>query len=623
MTLRDKRRWFTIISSLLMIVVLSVATIESFRYFSLSTIRAQGRMAAEMLRISLTEQMRKGVIGQRQDLFVRMREIPGLTDVRVLRGEPVIRQYGPGHDDEAVLLTMEKRVLATGLWEEELLTKNDTPIYRITIPYIARSTNDINCLECHNVAEGTVNGAVTLAFSLAQMRRAEIFSITPLIILLGLFGIALGYFLKRLFNPLVETAESLTNVVAKAQKGDFSGRIKTRRGDEIGQIAQETNNLMKTLEESIGNISHQIQSLGDSRNLSGQTNLLSHTTLIVKEMVGAARFKQSVENDMDLDEIYARIRRVLKDHFKFSRFSFYEVVADKNHLLPIFIEGLDHSDELWCDAEVLLDCNTCRAKRIAERVSSVENPHICNRFIGHDKNQGELVHICLPMTLSGTVGGILQIVLSLEEAEKNTDLAQSLNIYLKESAPVIESRRLMRSLKETTLRDPMTGLYNRRFLEDFIENLTASIKRRETTLGVLMCDVDFFKQVNDNYGHDVGDQILKELANILRQASRSSDFVIRYGGEEFVILLPDADENASMIIAERIRTTMEGTTFPTPQGPLHKTLSIGIALFPGDGKIGFWECVKHADIALYKAKETGRNQCLHFTAEMRADPTQY
>ncbi len=614
MTLSMKRHSFTAGVSALLIVLFSIVTIQSFKYFSLNTIREQGRMAAEMLRITLTEQMRDGVIRKRATLFKRMRTIPGLVDVRVLRGQPVINQFGPGIEGEQAKLDMEKRVLATGVWEESFVKDGGNAVYRISIPYIARSTGGLNCLMCHHVPEGTINGVVTLGFSLEDMQRAEMFSIAPIVALLLVFGLILGYFLKRLLRPMVETAANMKKVVESAGTGDFSGRIAISTTDEIGEIAEHTNALMKTLDQSMGKISAYIGSLAEHNRRNTSHNILKHTVHIVKEMVGAARFKQAVENDHDLDEIYARIKRVLKHHFGLTRFSFYQVAVN-NTLELRFVEGLEDKGELWCDPEILSNANACRAKRSASCVSSLNDPAICSRFCGAEKKMGDLVHICVPMMLSGSVGGILQVVLSPEEAERQSDIEQTVNIYLKEAAPVIEARQLMHSLQESAMRDPMTGLYNRRFLEGYIGSLTANTIRNKTSMGILMCDVDFFKQVNDEYGHDVGDQVIKRLANILTETVRESDLTIRFGGEEFMVLLPDTDSDGSMLLAERIRLTLEAASFQTPQGKLKKTLSVGISIF-SEESAGFWECVKYADLALYQAKEKGRNQSLIFTQEM-------
>lgn len=620
MTLRKKRFWFTVGTSAVLIVLFSIVTIQSFNYFSLDTIREQGRMVAEMLRISLTEQMRTGVITERETLFKRLRTIPGLSDVRVIRGEPVIHQFGPGIDGEKPQLDMEKRVLATGNWEEQFISENGKSVYRITIPYIARSTGSLNCLQCHEVPEGTINGVVTLGFSLENMRRTEIMAILPLILLLMLFGLSLGYFLKRLFKPMVETAEGLKTVVASAGLGDFSGRITSSSKDEIGEIAHHTNQLMETLDQSMGKISSRIQSLGDHASRESGKNLLSHTVRIVDEMVGATRFKKAVENDLDVEEVYKRIRFVLKEHFQLDRFSFYHVEEDGRQLTPIFVEGLNNDGELWCDPEILVSADVCRAKRTADCVCSIDDPNICTRFCGSEKGGERMVHVCIPMMLSGRVGGVLQIVMTAAEAEAHPDIEQTAQIYLQQAAPVVEARQLMQSLKNSAMRDPMTGLYNRRFIEEYVDSLIAGVTRQQSRLGVMMCDVDFFKQVNDTYGHDVGDQVIKGLAEIIQQTVRSSDLAIRFGGEEFMVLLPNSDADGCMELAERIRMVMMDHAFQTPQGPLKKTLSVGFSIFPEDGK-GFWECVKYADIALYEAKDRGRNQVLHFTPEMRGDNT--
>ncbi len=130
-----------------------------------------------------------------------------------------------------------------------------------------------------------------------------------------------------------------------------------------------------------------------------------------------------------------------------------------------------------------------------------------------------------------------------------------------------------------------------------------------------MCDLDFFKQVNDEYGHDVGDQVLKTLAVIMREAVRSSDIVIRYGGEEFLILLTDCEIEKAIEVAEKIRQAIEEQLFRVETISIRKTLSIGVSIFPEDGE-GFWECVKHADVALYQAKDTGRNKVIRFKTSM-------
>jgi len=622
MKLKEKRYIFSGVVSTVLIVLLSIVTIQSFSFFSKETIREQGRMAAELLRISLTEQMLSGVIDEREKLLRRLREIPGVTAVHVVRGDPVTRQFGPGLKSEKPRDDIDKRVLATGQWEELFFSQDDEPMYRITIPYIASGLGTINCLQCHEVPEGTVNGAVTLTFSLGHLKQAEIMSISPIVVLLLIFGICLGYFLKRLFAPMVATAESLKEVVSDATAGDFSGRIESKTTDEIGEIADSTNMLLETLDQSMGKISSKIKSLGNQTSRSKDTNLLAHTVSVVEEMVGATRFKQTVENDLDINEIYTRLKCVVTDHFKLKNFSFYQIVDNGKTMEPIFVGGLKNSSDLWCDPDILINSEACRCKRTAADVSNISINNICPRFSGNSKDIGNMVHVCTPMMLSGHIGGVLQLVMTEEEADERPGIEQMAQIYLNQAAPVIEARQLMQSLKETAMRDPMTGLYNRRFLEDYIDSMLAGLSRQGASMGILMCDVDFFKKVNDEYGHDIGDEVIKGLSDILAKAVRDADLAIRYGGEEFILLLPHTDEDGAMLLAERVRTELEGFTFQTPMGPLNKTLSVGVSMFPEDGE-GFWECVKYSDIALYKAKEGGRNKVLRFSKDMWNETEQY
>ncbi|MDX8407075.1 MAG: GGDEF domain-containing protein, partial [Mariprofundaceae bacterium] len=171
--------------------------------------------------------------------------------------------------------------------------------------------------------------------------------------------------------------------------------------------------------------------------------------------------------------------------------------------------------------------------------------------------------------------------------------------------------RLMRSLKETTLRDPMTGMYNRRFMDDFSHSLESSIARRKSSMGVLMCDIDLFKLVNDKRGHASGDKVLIQTAKIFKDAVRASDLVIRYGGEEIIALLMDADETRSLEVAERIRSSIEEHVMRDEMGEFNITISIGVAMYPDNGS-ELDECIHHADTALYEAKETGRNKVVRF-----------
>lgn len=614
MKLQSKTIVFITISTLIMTILLTAASILSYRSFSISSVQEQSRMAAEIIRVTLTEQMLRGVIEHRDSLFARLKHVPGLTDIHIVRGEAVKKQFGPGLSSERAISESEEEVLITGKTSEQI-SEGEKVLFHYTIPYKASVAGTINCMQCHEAGEGEVLGAISLGIDLTEQRRDATQSVAILIAVILIFVFGLLYFLRRLLNPIVEVTTRLQTSVMKAEQGNFSDRLAVNREDEIGEIADQTNHLMATLERSIGTISREVEGLSDQRIGGTNSNQLERTVEVVHSMVQAAHFKQMVESDRNLEDVYIRLKDILKQQFSLKHFSLYEVSQTNKKMSLVFVEGLPDASEMWCEAEVLIDSAACRAKRTAQTVSSVEENKICTSFRGNAIQDKNLLHVCIPMMLGGSVGAILQVIFTPKDKHRVAEKLSTIQTYLREIAPVIETKRLMQSLRDASMRDAMTGLYNRRFLEEYVETLTASASRSNTGIGVLMCDVDFFKQVNDTLGHEVGDTVLKGVAKILKREVRASDLTIRFGGEEFLALLVDTSEKKAMEVAERIRSALEEHSFQTPSGPLKKTLSVGVAMYPNDTD-AFWECVKFADVAMYEAKETGRNKILRFDSKM-------
>ncbi len=164
------------------------------------------------------------------------------------------------------------------------------------------------------------------------------------------------------------------------------------------------------------------------------------------------------------------------------------------------------------------------------------------------------------------------------------------------------------NLQRIAALDALTGAYNRRFgLTRLKEEFNRAI-RSDTALGIIMMDIDHFKSINDTYGHLVGDRVLGQIAESTYRALREGDLMVRYGGEEFLIILPGASCANSTQLAERIRRLIAETTVRDGEQCIHFTASLGITAFPEDNVEGELELVKHADDALYAAKNQGRNQ---------------
>ncbi len=168
---------------------------------------------------------------------------------------------------------------------------------------------------------------------------------------------------------------------------------------------------------------------------------------------------------------------------------------------------------------------------------------------------------------------------------------------------------------EMAITDALTGLFNRRYMEMHLTSLVEQAASRGKPIAVMILDIDYFKSVNDTHGHDAGDDVLREFAVRIRKAIRNIDLACRYGGEEFVIVMPETDMAVASVVAERIRRRIATEAFPIQQGTknLEVTISIGIAAIgaPGDNAAAI---LKRADTALYRAKRDGRNRVVQDAA---------
>jgi diguanylate cyclase (GGDEF)-like protein len=168
--------------------------------------------------------------------------------------------------------------------------------------------------------------------------------------------------------------------------------------------------------------------------------------------------------------------------------------------------------------------------------------------------------------------------------------------------------QFQREMFERTVRDTLTGLYNRRYFLDQFGPLAESNAMRGLGLGVLMLDIDHFKRVNDTFGHDTGDQVLREMASVLREATRPEDLVARYGGEEFILALPVVAPDQATERAERIRAALAERRIVTASGPLRVTASLGLAYAGANRLSSASALISAADRCLYQAKNSGRNR---------------
>ncbi len=215
--------------------------------------------------------------------------------------------------------------------------------------------------------------------------------------------------------------------------------------------------------------------------------------------------------------------------------------------------------------------------------------------------------MAVPLRSKGRPLGVIELVNPQGGRTFTPDDLRTLSTLADYAAIAIENARAFERIRELTLIDDHTGLYNARHLYRSLEAEVARARRFGRCFSLIFLDLDRFKLVNDRHGHQVGSAVLKEVGEVLRQQLRAMDVPVRYGGDEFVVLLPEADRGQAMAVAERLRRSVVETVFQAGRGlEVRITASFGVATYPDDGATPEG-LLQLADQAMYRVKETTRN----------------
>ena len=231
-------------------------------------------------------------------------------------------------------------------------------------------------------------------------------------------------------------------------------------------------------------------------------------------------------------------------------------------------------------------------------------------------------YLCIPILAQGEALGVLHVQTTDETPSFGEAELSFKTTFAEQIGLSISNIRLREALRTQSIRDPLTGLYNRRYLEEMLEREIRRAVRAEQSLGILILDLDHFKRFNDTYGHDAGDAVLRETGSFLAKSIRAEDIVCRFGGEEFVVILPTAGLEAARSRAERIRSKLrELTVLHQGQSVGLLTVSVGVAALPTHGTSAK-DLLQAADAALYRAKREGRDRVVKAEAVKVQEPAE-
>lgn len=326
-------------------------------------------------------------------------------------------------------------------------------------------------------------------------------------------------------------------------------------------------------------------------------------TTILREM---SEFLQACQTT---EETYPLIARFARDLFPNTSGSLFMLQSRDDVLESVSLWG-----EPVLAARIFApqDCWAVRRSRIHQVVE--RDPLMTCR---HLKDYEGPCSTCIPLINQGQTIGMLHLQ-NIDDTGPMADAFLSgppdlpdeklVATFTDHIALALSNLRLKLKLYQLAIRDGLTGLHNRRYMEESLEREIHRAKRKGTSLGILMVDIDHFKYFNDKHGHEAGDTLLKALGNYLKNSVRADDIACRYGGEEFTMILPELTLETAIMRAEAIRAGVEQLRVNYRGLELEKiSLSIGVALFPQNGTN--WEStLRESDKALYEAKESGRNR---------------
>jgi diguanylate cyclase (GGDEF)-like protein len=397
-----------------------------------------------------------------------------------------------------------------------------------------------------------------------------------LIALMITTGVA--YVLARaITQPLDELAQGAMAI----SEGRFDYHIPVRSKDEVGQLALAFNKMTGHLSQTISELSWSRDQLRKSIQRVGETLRSTH----------------------DMKQLLESVLNTAADAVRADAAIFWAFTPTREELYPSISRAID------IDSLVRVSVGEGAVGFVAERSNPVVIPAPTPggaRFSRHEPRFP--VAVAVPIYSHDKILGVLALYRSDPRKHFADQELEMVTFLAEQGGTAIENVLLHEEAQRLSITDGLTGIWNRRYFQMQFRQVLATAARFNRTFSVLMLDLDHFKRINDTYGHRRGDEVLVEFAQRVTTMVREVDTFARYGGEEFACLLTETDINGAMTTAEKIREAVARDPLGDADGtPLHLTVSIGIAAYPEHGD-SFISLVEAADRALYRAKQTGRNQ---------------
>lgn len=496
------------------------------------------------------------------------------------------------------------------------------PLQRGTGGEVLLPLGGVACAGCHTKESTLRTGTLQLTVDEPSVRtqvsdtfRRALSLVMLFVVVVGLaVGLALHFLLGR-------PVRRLTKAMGRAEQGDVLVRASEGDGDEIARLGKSFNRMLARLTElKAAEIDNQ-RDLERARLELAMKSELERVNERLRAKVDELQLlyenARTLSSTLALDEVLERITRALPAHLEVPRFSLMLQTPDGRLEVKTTTPA-----GVGTPTDGSVTEGVCRHAAVTGKSVYVPDLAADTRFRPHphpDAASGSL--LVVPLVHGGEVLGVLNFQRSVV-ADFSADEIEFFTAVASQAAMAVKNARLHEQTVALSVTDPLTQVPNRRFLFAQLESEVARAGRFGTPVSLVMIDIDHFKKLNDREGHPAGDEVLRQVASLLRRSVRRVDTLARYGGEEFAVLLPQLPRKEALDVAEKLRAAV--ATAPLPHGaeqPLGKiTISVGVATLPDDAP-DMDQLVDRADAALYASKRAGRDRATAFTPGMEVHPT--
>ena len=436
------------------------------------------------------------------------------------------------------------------------------------------------CMRCHEQRE-SARAFVAVDFDMGPLARgAEERRDTMLAmgLLAGLLVMGLTALLFRLL--VMQSIDAISRSAIRLASGELGARVDLTGNNEVALLARDFNLMAERIEKQVTDI----------EAAHSESELLY--TLVVE-----------ASKNLETGEVAGRVSRVLLERLRPRQVVFFLETGNSGWACTAC--GIGRDEKTAGGEGVLEQVLAADATQLLPQLAGMPAQIVAaacrTQTLQLVRNAGGL-SFALPVVAETRLIGLLVCIGVPAQVQVGDELLQNLGVHL--TLATINSRNYTGAIT-----DGLTRLSNKRYGLIRLEECVYSAKRHKTPLGLLMCDIDYFKRVNDSYGHPAGDKVLREVARRISSCVRKSDVAVRYGGEEFMLILPGASAESLPIVGEKIRLAISAAPIElgADETALPLTISVGLAAFRADSDDGE-ALIARADAALYRAKEGGRNR---------------